>query len=105
MEPVLVLTTLPDQGQAEKLAKKLLEERLVACVQISAPVQSLYRWKKKLESSTEVQVWLKTKNEHLDALFAKIQYLHPYEVPEILCIPVSMGLEAYLQWMAKETSI
>jgi len=97
----VVLTTTPDQASAQKLAKSLVEKGLAACVQISAPVESLYVWKSKLETSSEIQLFIKSRRDLFQEIQTQIRAEHPYENPEILEIPVSAGSENYLNWMAQ----
>lgn len=99
----MVLTNLPDAASAEQLAGELLAQRLAACVNILAPVRSLYRWQGKIETAAEVPLLIKTVAARYDALEAAIKARHPYEVPEIIALPISAGLPAYLAWVAAET--
>ena len=104
METLLVLTNLPDRASAEKLAGTLVEQSLAACVNILAPCRSVYRWKGVLQHDDEHPVMVKTTRERYPALEAAIRAAHPYELPEIIAVPVTAGLPAYLQWVADETS-
>jgi periplasmic divalent cation tolerance protein len=99
----LVLTTSPNLEEAKNIAKALVDTRLAACVQIGQPVQSIYRWKEKLEVTEEVQIFIKTKVSCFDELSQKIRALHSFEVPEIISIPIRSGLEDYLNWLDQET--
>jgi periplasmic divalent cation tolerance protein len=101
---LLILTNLPDQQSANALARRLLEQGLAACVNIMPPVQSIYRWQGVIEEATEVSVMIKTTVARYDALQQAIMAVHPYEVPEIIAIPIRAGLPAYLDWLQKETS-
>ena len=108
MEPrdvLLVMTNLPDAAAARALAGALVEGRLAACVNILAPCRSVYRWKDALEEAEEVPVLIKTTAAAYPALEAAIRAGHPYELPEIVALPLSAGLPAYLQWVADETAI
>ncbi len=100
---LLVLTNLPDQAGAERVATALVEQGLVACVNILAPCQSVYRWEGKVERATEVPVLIKTRAIHYPEVELAIRQLHPYQVPEIITLPVSGGLPAYLDWVRQET--
>jgi periplasmic divalent cation tolerance protein len=102
-DAVLVLTTLPTADAAAALARTLLEERLAACANIVPGVRSIYRWQGKVEDQGEVLVLLKTRRQLFDLLRARILELHPYEVPEVLALPVESGHAAYLEWVARET--
>lgn len=103
MTALLVITNCPDQASAELLAAALVESRLAACVNILAPCRSVFRWQGVLESADEVPLLIKTTVERYTALEAEIQARHPYELPEIVALPVDRGLPAYLQWVSDET--
>ena len=96
-ELVLVLTTLPDAAAAQRVAQALLDERLAACVAIGAQVTSLYRWQGTLEQATEVPLQIKTVGARLDALCTRLRALHPYDVPELILLPVQASAD-YLAW-------
>ncbi len=98
----LVFTTVPDEKIAQKIAKGLIEERLAACVTISASAQSYYRWEGKISKDREYVLFIKTKATLFSKLEKKIQEIHPYEVPEIIAIPILKGSTRYLDWIAKE---
>jgi len=103
MSTLLVLTNLPDRAAAERLAESLVESRLAACVNILAPCRSVYRWKGALQRDEEHPMLLKTTLERYPALEAAIRAAHPYELPEIVAVPIERGLPAYLDWVAAET--
>jgi len=103
MDTLLVLSNLPDRASAERLAQALVERRLAACVNILAPCRSVYRWEGTLESAEEHPVLIKTTAERYPAVEDAIRGLHPYELPEIIAVPLSAGLPGYLQWVADET--
>jgi periplasmic divalent cation tolerance protein len=105
MEALLVLTNLPDVGSARTLADHIVSMRLAACVNILAPCRSVYRWQGKLEDAEEVPLLIKTAAERYPELEAAIRAGHPYELPEIIAVPLSRGLPAYLDWVAAETSL
>jgi periplasmic divalent cation tolerance protein len=100
---ILVLTTLPDQAQAEALARELLTARLAACIQIGATVQSLYHWRGQIETASEIPLAIKTRAGLYPRVEETIRRRHPYELPEIVAVPISCGLAAYLDWIAAET--
>ena len=104
-EIVIVLTSLPDRAAAVKLAQELVARRLAACVNVLAECTSVYRWKGVVESAAEVPVLIKTRAERYAEVEAAIRSLHPYELPEIVAVPVRHGLDEYLQWVADETAI
>lgn len=101
---LLVITNLPDGYSAAALASALIEARLAACVNILAPCRSVYRWQGKLENAEETPVLIKTTAERFDALVQAIRARHPYELPEIIAVPISQGLPEYLAWVAAETA-
>lgn len=100
---VLVLTTAPADERAETLARTLVEERLAACVNIGAPMTSVYRWKQRLERECECQLVIKTTRDRVAAVETRLRTLHPYELPELLVVAASGGSEAYLHWVETET--
>jgi periplasmic divalent cation tolerance protein len=104
MEPILVFTNLPDRAAAMDLARKLVDERLAACVNVLGDCTSVYRWEGRNESVSEVPVLIKTLAQHYARLEQLIKTVHPYELPEIIAVPISSGLPAYLKWIAEETS-
>lgn len=103
METLLVLTNLPDETQARQLARSLVEQRVAACVNVLAPCHSVYRWQGAVETATEVPLLIKTSAARYAALEAAIRAGHPYELPEIVAVPLSRGLPEYLQWVDAET--
>ena len=108
MRPVttlLVLTNLPDRPSAEAMARELVEARLAACVNVLAPCHSVYRWQGVLEMADEVPLLIKTTSERYAALAAAIRSRHPYELPEVIALPIVHGLPDYLTWVASETRL
>jgi periplasmic divalent cation tolerance protein len=103
MPKLLVFTNLPDRASAERLADLLLEQRLAACVNILAPCRSVYRWKDALQHDEEHPMLIKTSAERYPALEQALRQGHPYELPEIIAVPIERGLPAYLDWVAAET--
>jgi periplasmic divalent cation tolerance protein len=105
MEQVfIVMTHLPDAATADALAGALVEARLAACVSFTTGVQSVYRWQGKIERANEVTLTIKTTQRHYAALETAIRAAHPYELPEIIALPVVAGLPSYLHWIVAETS-
>ena len=102
-ECVLVLTTVPDDERAETLARALVDERLAACVNVQAPMVSIYRWKGGVERGGERQLVIKTTSDRLPALEARLRALHSYELPEFVVISVDEGSAAYLGWVDEAT--
>ena len=103
MEAMLVITNLPDRGQAVSLARKLVESRLAACVNIMAECESVYIWEGKTEATAEVPLLIKTLAQHYGKVEAAIRESHPYELPEIVAVSLSSGLPEYMRWIASQT--
>lgn len=101
---VVVITNLPDQVSAERLAGNLIERRLAACVNILAPFSSIYRWQGTTEHASEIPLLIKTTRDRYPAVEEAIVALHPYELPEIVAVPTILGLGAYLDWVAEEVA-
>ena len=102
-QALLVMTNLGDVASAQMLARALVEQRLAACVNILPAVQSIYRWNGAVEQAAEVTLVIKTTIARYAELEQAIRALHPYELPEVIAVPVSAGLPAYLEWIAQET--
>ena len=100
---LLVLTNLPDRAAAERIAELLIGRQLAACVNILAPCRSVYRWKGAVQHDEEHPMLIKTTAERYAALEHAIRGAHPYELPEIIAVPIERGLPAYLDWVAAET--
>jgi len=103
MSTLLVLTNLPDRAAAERLADMLIEKRVAACVNILAPCRSVYRWKGAVQRDEEHPLLIKTTAERYPELERALRAGHPYELPEIIAVPIERGLPAYLDWVAAET--
>ena len=103
MEILLVLTNCPDEETANSIALAVVEAQLAACVNILPRVQSIYRWQGVVESATEIPLFIKSTAANYPALEKLIAGLHPYETPEIIALPITQGLPAYLNWVAAET--
>ena len=101
---ILVITQMPDRESALVLARSLVESRVAACVSIGAPVDSLYHWRGKIETAQETPVVVKTQPSRYRDVEAAIRAKHPYELPEIVAVPVVDGLAPYLQWISDETA-
>jgi periplasmic divalent cation tolerance protein len=102
--PLLVLTTLPTRELAEALARDLLASRLAACIHIGTTVHSLYHWHGEIETADEVPVTIKAPAAAYPQLEAAIRARHPYELPEIVAVPITHGLPAYLDWIRSATA-
>lgn len=102
-EVIVVLTNLPDQATADALAARLVEGRLAACVNVLVACRSTYRWQGRIEHGMEVPMLIKTTRAHYAAVEQAILDQHGFGVPEIIALPVTQGLPAYLDWVAAET--
>jgi periplasmic divalent cation tolerance protein len=103
-EVVVVLTTVPVGDLGETVARALVEERLAACVNVCAPMTSVYRWDGRVTHDLERQIVVKTTVDRIDAIRERLARLHPYELPEFLVCPVRDGSDAYLAWVRSETA-
>lgn len=95
----LVLTTISSSEEARNLANALVERRLAACVNILPRIDSIYRWKERVEKSQEFLLLIKTTESAVEKLLDAIQELHSYEVPECIVLPIESGSEPYLKWI------
>ncbi len=100
----VVISTAPDPETGTRIARALVEERLAACVNVVPGVRSIYRWQGAIEEGQEVLLVIKTQAERVAPLAERLRALHPYEVPELLALPVDAGLASYLQWVAGEVA-
>ena len=100
--PVVVLSAIGAPPEAQKIARALVEERVAACVNIVPGVMSIYRWKGAVEQEGEVLLVIKTMAAQVDALKARLLELHPYELAEVIVIPIAGGHGAYLAWLAEQ---
>ncbi len=98
----VVLCTTPN-NEAEKLARPLVEEKLVACVNV-ADVNSFFRWEGRLEEEKESLLIMKTKTDNIPAIIERIRELHSYDVPEVIALPIIQGNEGYLDWVDKSVT-
>ena len=99
---LLVITTVPDENLAVKISESLLQQRLAACVHALPMGTSRYRWQGRIESSAEMTLLIKSTAGCYLELEADIKRLHPYDVPEIIALPVDTGLPAYMNWIKNE---
>lgn len=95
----LLLTTCPDSEIAETIARALVGDRLAACVNILPPMQSIFRWRGQIEAGREQLLLIKVRTVDYPKVEARVSELHPYELPEIIAIPIVHGLPAYLAWI------
>lgn len=100
---LVVIITAPDQAQGEKIARTLIGERLAACVNLIPGVKSFYWWQGKMCEEGEFLLLVKTRSGLLEKLTERVKAIHPYEVPEIIALPIIQGLSEYLDWVRRET--
>jgi len=100
---ILVLTTVPDKKSGQEIAQVLVGERLAACVTISGASLSSYWWKDKISQDREHILFIKTRGKLYSRVEERILEIHPYEVPEIIALPLMQGYSKYLDWISKET--
>ena len=105
MEPLLILTNLPDVASAEKLARAMIESRAAACVNVLTACRSIYRWQSAVETANEIPLLIKSTAANYPRVEEIVRAQHPYAVPELIAIPITHGLPAYLDWLAAETEI
>jgi periplasmic divalent cation tolerance protein len=101
-DALVVLVTAPSSDEAARIARALVEERLAACGNVVPGLRSIYRWEGKVEDEAEALLLLKTTRERFPVLRDRVLALHPYQVPEVLALPVEAGSERYLAWLAGE---
>jgi periplasmic divalent cation tolerance protein len=99
---IQVVTTTERKEEAEQIARALVEARLAACVQIVGPIASTYHWKRAIETAEEWQCVAKSREDLFPQIDEAIRGIHPYEVPEILAVPIAAGSSAYLEWLEAE---
>lgn len=104
MEPILIISNFPNKKSAMLCAEALIDQHVAACVNVLSPCASVYRWQGKVESTDEIPILIKTERQHYDRVEQLIKMMHPYELPEVILVPIDNGLPAYLQWIAEETS-
>lgn len=97
---IVILCTVPDRGSGEKIAQALVEERLAACVNLVPGVVSTYRWEGAVKQEDELLLLIKTNGARFEAVQERVMALHPYDVPEIIAIPITMGSADYLKWLS-----
>ncbi len=102
-DALVVLVTAPTAERAAEIARAVVEERLAACGNVVSGLRSIYRWQGKVQEDAEALLLLKTSRARFEALRDRVLALHPYEVPEVIALPVEAGSAAYLDWIAAET--
>jgi len=98
---LLALSTFPDRETAQRISNRLITEKFAACANILPAIESIYRWKDKIETGNETLVFFKLSEDRQSAFQDKLRSLHPYEIPEIIFFPISNGLPEYLGWVAE----
>jgi periplasmic divalent cation tolerance protein len=98
---LLAISTFPDRETAQRICHELVTRKLAACANILSPIESIYRWKDKIEQGNEILVFFKLGEDRQSAFQEKLRSLHPYEVPEIIFVPVTAGSPDYLRWVAE----
>jgi periplasmic divalent cation tolerance protein len=105
-QPIIVFITAPSKEIGKQIATALVEEKLAACVNILGPVNSIYAWDGKIIDDEEVLLIAKSRSGLFDnRLVPAVQAIHPYEIPEIIALPVALGLHSYLEWVLHETGL
>jgi len=102
MKFIQISTTLATRAQVKAIADTLVSGKLAACAQIVGPIESIYRWRKKVERAKEWLCLIKAKSSSYKKIESEIKRLHPYEVPEIVAVPITSGSKEYLKWLAAE---
>jgi periplasmic divalent cation tolerance protein len=103
MLSLIVLTNVPDAACADQIARALVDARAAACVNVLTPVRSIYRWNDTVETASEIPLVIKTTEAAYPDVERVIRSLHPYQIPEIIALPITQGLPDYLAWLAAET--
>lgn len=102
---VVVLVTVGSRDEAKRIAEALVGERLAACVNVVGPIESIYRWKNRVQHDQELLLIIKTVRKRLTDLEARVRALHSYEVPEVIALPITSGSQAYLSWVRGQTRL
>jgi len=104
-DAIVVLITAPGGSGGAALARTLVEEHLVACINVVPVVRSIYWWKGEVQDDAEALLLCKTSRERFDALETRVRELHPYDVPEVIALPIELGSAPYLAWLAEQTRV
>ena len=99
---IQITTTTGQRHEAEQIASELVSRLVAACVQVSGPILSTFRWQGQVETADEWVCTIKTSRDKFDAVTELVRQIHPYEVPEIIATPISAGNDAYLRWLAEQ---
>jgi periplasmic divalent cation tolerance protein len=103
-DAIAILCTAPDAASAKRIADALVDERLAACVNVLPGLTSVFRWEGKVQRHPEVLLLIKTQRVRFDAVTARVKALHPYEVPELIALPIDAGTPDYLSWLIENTT-
>ncbi|HJY85103.1 MAG TPA: divalent-cation tolerance protein CutA [Candidatus Binatia bacterium] len=103
-DAIVILVTAGSEAEAEKIARALVEEQLVACVNILSPIRSIYRWQGQVADDREWLLLIKTRAERFAAVESRVKALHSYQIPEVIALPVVAGAEGYLRWLQESVS-
>ena len=104
-EYIQVLTTTGNKEDAVKIARTLVQKKLAACIQVGGPITSIYRWEERIQEDEEWRIVIKTRRDMYESLEKAIKENHPYEVPEIIGMPLTLGSGGYLEWMDEELAL
>jgi periplasmic divalent cation tolerance protein len=104
-ETRIILSTVDSRSKAEEIARCLVSERLASCVNILPQILSIYRWKGQIETEPETLLIIKTRGDRVDEVINRVAAIHPYEVPEVISLPIEKGHEPYLDWILAETTV
>jgi periplasmic divalent cation tolerance protein len=102
-DAIVILVTAGNEAEAERIARALVDERLVACVNVLPAVRSFYRWEGRVADDAELLLVIKTRRERFEAVAARVREIHSYDVPEVIALPVLAGSETYLAWLGSVT--
>ncbi len=103
-ETRIILSTVDGQSKAEEIAESLVSERLASCVNILPQIVSVYRWKGQIEKEPETLLIIKTRGDRVDEVISRVVEIHPYDVPEVISLPIEKGHQPYLDWVLAETT-
>ncbi len=103
-ETRIILSTVDGQSKAEEIAESLVSERLASCVNILPQIVSVYRWKGQIEKEPETLLIIKTRGDRVDEVISRVVEIHPYDVPEVISLPIEKGHQPYLDWVLAETA-
>jgi len=104
VDVIIILVTVPNNESAAKISKSLVDRKLAACVNTIPGITSYFRWQDKLNIENEILLLIKTVKSNFDKVRMAVELIHPYDLPEIIALPVSDGSQAYLKWIENETS-